>query len=404
MKPLDLMSPVLRRDPYPVYTELRRSQPIAPVTHPLTGEMWMLTRYADVLAALKDPRFSTDSSKVGRGMKVMESWWMPRSFKRVQRNMLSVDEPDHRRLRDLVHQAFTPRMIEGLNARIGQITSALLDDMARQPAADLVRDFALPLPVTVIAEMMGVPQAMGSHFHRWSGAMLDAGSSGWLGVIFKLPQILRLMGFLEKLAQLRRTAPADDLTTALVQARQGDDRLTEDEMISVMFLLLVAGHETTVALLGAGMLALFENPAQLALLKAQPDLIDSAIEELLRYTTPVMTGAARFLLEDVTLHGQRLPRGSTIALNLAAANRDETVFDNPDTLDITRSPNRHLGFGMGIHYCLGAPLARLEARIGLLTLLARFPGIRPARPDAPPDWRPSIAARGLRALPVHLGA
>ncbi|MDX2139237.1 MAG: cytochrome P450 [Chloroflexota bacterium] len=402
MQPLDLFSPAMRSDPYPIYADLRRNQPLARVTHPLAGQMWMLSRYDDVLAALKDPRLSTEGGKVGKGIKVMESWWIPKTFKRVQRNMLSLDDPDHCRIRDLVHQAFTPRMLEGLTARIQHITDALLDTMARQPAPDLVRDFALPLPVTVIADMMGVPQHRRSNFHRWSAAMLDAGSGGALGALLKLPDILRLMGFLEQLAQLRRDEPADDLTTALVRARQGDDRLSEDELISMLFLLLVAGHETTVGLLGGGMQALFEHPDQLTLLKTQPELIDSAIEELLRYTTPVMTGAGRYVLEDMTLHGQQLPRGSLIALNMASANRDESVFADGDRLDIRRSPNRHLGFGMGIHYCLGAPLARLEAKIGLPALLTRFPNIRPANPSAPLDWRPSIAARGLRSLPVVL--
>jgi cytochrome P450 PksS len=399
----DVLAPQMRSNPFPIYADFRRDQPLAQVTHPLVGRAWLLTRYDDVSAVLKDTRFSNEPDKVGRGFKIVDAWWMPHSFKQTQRNMLLMDDPDHRRVRDLVHLAFTPRMIEGMAGRIEVITGELLEKMAKQRQPDLVRDFALPLPVTVISEIMGVPPHLRERFQRWSNSTLDVSRPPMkLHMMLQVPTIMRLMNFFNDLAELRRREPGDDLVSALVSVEQDGQRLSQDELIGMIFLLLVAGHETTVSLLSGGMLALFEHPDQLARLRAEPTLIDSAIEELLRYTTPVDIGTARFALEAVEMHGQVIAPRSVCLLALGAANRDESVFPDPDRLDLARTPNRHLGFGMGLHYCLGAPLARLEAHIALPALLARFPNLR-RDPAQPIEWRPSIAVRGLKRLAVLPG-
>ena len=221
-------------------------------------------------------------------------------------------------------------------------------------------------------------------------------------MLVKMGNMLQMYRFFKGLIKLRRKNPGDDLVSALVQAEQDGDRLNEDEMIAMIFILLLAGHETTVNLIGNGVLALLENPDQLRMLQQQPELMDSAVEELLRYTNPVEQPAPRYTLEEVELSGQKIPKGSRILLGIASANRDETVFENADKLDITRQPNKHLAFGLGIHYCLGAPLARMEGKIALQKLLARYPNMQLGVTPEAVEWRTSMAVRGLKTLPVRL--
>jgi cytochrome P450 PksS len=274
--------------------------------------------------------------------------------------------------------------------------------MARKRRVDLIADFALPLPLTVISDMMGVPARDRLNFHRWTASFLETPSNGLASMLAQLPNGIRLLRFFEGLIRARREQPQDDLVSALVAAEEAGDRLSQDELLSMIFLLLLAGHETTVNLIGNGTLALLQNPDQRQRLYANPDLIDRAVEELLRYTNPVEHGTTRFALEAVTLGGVTIPKGSRVVALLSSANRDETVFEHADQLDLGRHPNRHVAFGLGVHYCLGAPLARLEGKIAIQALVQRFPNMRLAVPPERIRWRHAMAVRGVKALPVQL--
>jgi cytochrome P450 PksS len=393
-------SPEARANPIPVYAKLRELGPVLRSTA-LYGDGFVLPRYEEVVSVLKDPRFANDRRNVPGGTS-LDRWWMPAILRMLVSSMVLKDPPDHRRLRNLVQKAFTPLMVDKMNGRVEQITEELLDAAARKPVVDLMEEFALPLPLTVISEMLGVPHADRISFRKLIAKVLDPAAMSPLAFIRNYPNMLQLNRFLRKLVKLRREQPGEDLVTALVQAEEGGDRLGEDELISMVFLLLFAGHETTVNLIGNGVLALVQNPGQLQKLREQPDLIDSAIEEMLRFTNPVGQVAPRFAKEDVEIAGVRIPQGSAITLLIASANLDEKAFPNADTLDITRGPNRHVSFGYGIHYCLGAPLARLEARVAIPALLRRFPRLDLAVPAEKLRWRPNMGLRGLEALPLSV--
>jgi len=393
-------TPEARANPSPIYAKLRKLGPVLQ-SNDLFGEGFVLSRYEEVVSVLKDPRFANDRQNVPGGTS-MDRWWMPAIMRMLVSSMVLKDPPDHRRLRNLVQKAFTPGMVENMNGRLERITEELLDAAARKPVVELMGEFALPLPLTVISEMLGVPEAERVSFRKLISKILDPLAISPAGFILNYPNMLRLNRFLRKLVKLRREQPGNDLVTALVQAEEGGDRLSEDELISMVFLLLFAGHETTVNLIGNGVLALVRHPEQLQKLREQPDLIDSAIEEMLRFTNPVGQVAPRFAKEEVELAGVRIPQGSAITLLIASANLDEAAFPNADTLDITRSPNRHVSFGYGIHYCLGAPLARLEARVAIPALLRRFPRLELAVPAEKLRWRPNMGLRGLEALPLSV--
>ena len=399
----DTTSNQFRRDPYPTYAALRKSEPISLIkeTSMGLGEALLVTRYEDVVAILKDNRFSSDMRKVGDTSR--SRWWMPQALKTFQESMILVDDPDHRRLRDLVHKAFTPRRLQEMNSVIENVTDEMLEKLAQKGTVDLIEDFALPIPLTVISDMMGVPHKDRAKFHHWMGTFLEISGGSNLQKIGKAKNIIQLYMFFKRLINLRRKNPQDDLVTALVQAEQNGDRLNEAELVAMIFILLLAGHETTVNLIGNGTLALLQNPDQLQKLRQNPDLIDSAIEELLRFTNPVEQIAPRYNLEEVEFNGRTIPKGSRILLGVASANRDEAAFPNADQLDITRSPNKHVAFGLGIHYCLGAPLARMEGKIALQRLINRFPNLQLAvAPDAV-QWRATMGVRGLKNLPIRVG-
>jgi cytochrome P450 PksS len=399
---VDLSSPALRADPYSTYARLRADAPVTPGRAPIFGRVWLVTRYDDVLEGLKHPALSSDLRKRGQRPSRLVRW-MPAIFNTLQDTMVTTDDPDHRRLRDLVHLAFSPRRVEAMNRRITELARELLDRAAPLQRIDLIADFALPLPLTIISEMLGVPDDERGTFHRWSSRFLEIGAGGSpLRMLLQLPNGVRLMRFFERLVARRRADPRDDLITALVQAETGGDRLSQKEVLSMIFLLLLAGHETTVNLIANGVLALLQHPGELHRLREHPELIDSAVEELLRYGNPVEHGNVRVALENVTLGGHRIPCGAVVVLLLASANRDEQVFSAPDRLDVGREPNKHLGFGFGVHYCLGAQLARVEGRIAIAELVRRFPNLRLAVPEASLRWRSTVAVRGLEALPVCL--
>ena len=402
MMHVDLRDSAIQADPYPTFARLRKTAPVTRIRLPFVGQGWLVTRYDDVRTVLTDPRLANDQRNAADSRRRAIEILIPDVFRLLQDSMVMSDEPRHRRLRAIVHQAFTPRMVEQMEQRITQIVDDLLERAARKPSVDLMAELALPLPITVISEMMGVAERDRLRFHRWTSKFLEAPSGGPLAMVLQLPNGYRMRSFFERLIAERRADPQADLVTALVEAEAGGDRLSQDELLGMIFLLLLAGHETTVNLIGNGVLALLDHPNQLALLRANPELIDSAVEELLRFTNPVQQPTFRYAREDFELGGQLIRRGDVLLPMLASANRDETVFANPDVLDITRSPNRHLAFGLGVHYCLGAPLARIEARIALGAVVQRYPNLRLATTPAELKWRGGPALRGLRSLPVQL--
>ncbi len=322
-------------------------------------------------------------------------------FRPLTRNMLDLDPPDHTRLRGLVQKAFTPHLVERMRGRAESLTGELLDAALRRRRADLIRDYALPLPTTIIAEMLGVPAEDRHRFHRWSKVIVASNPSG-PGTLKAIPSVFLFLRYIRRLVRTRRADPRDDLLSALARAEEAGDRLHEDELLAMIFLLLVAGHETTVNLIGNGMLALMRESDQMAKLGSDLSLIKTAVEELLRYESPLATATERFAREDIAIAGVRIPRGELVYAVLASANRDPKQFPDPDTLDVAREPNKHLAFGFGIHYCLGAPLARLEGEVAISTLLRRAPALRLAVPRGQLRWRRGLVLRGLESLPVVL--
>ena len=397
--PLNLVSPEFKADPFPFYARLRAEQPVSRVPinlAPGLREAWLVTRYDDVVALLKDPRFAKNREHATKKP------WLPEFVKPLERNMLDLDEPDHGRLRTLVHKAFTPVMVEKLQPRIQQIADQLLDAAERknrgQRTVDLVRDFALPLPLTVIVELLGIPHEDRDRFHRWSKAALRPPTM--LNTLRAMPSIWAWMRYLQRLFRELRAMPREGLMTALVQVEEAGDHLSEEELLAMAVLLIVAGHETTVNLIASGTLALLEHPAQMEQLRANPALIGAAVEELLRFCNPLETATMRFTVEDVTVAGTLIPRGALVLAVLASANRDEGQFDRPDDLNLARQNNRHVAFGLGAHFCLGAPLARLEGQIAINALLRRMPQLHLAVPVKALRWRATPVLRGLEALPV----
>lgn len=380
------------RDPHPLYQQLRQQSPVCRVELPDGAPAWLVTRYADVRALLADPRLSLDKDN-GNG-----SWKGFSLPPALDANLLNMDPPNHTRIRRLVSQAFTPRRVEGLRPRIHQIADALLDAVAGQSDGDLVRDYAGPLPVAVISDLLGVPPADRQDFRSWTDTMTAppahdrAAAARAVGTIH---------AYLRSLLAAKRADPGDDLLSAMIAARDDGDRLTEDELSSLAFLLLFAGYENTVHAIGTGLLTLLREPELLAGVRTDPARLAPAIEELLRYEPPAPAVLRRFPVEDITIAGVPVPRGDTVLLMVAAANRDPAEFPAPDDVVPGRSGN-HLTFGHGIHYCLAAPLARVELEVALGSVVRRFPGLRLAVPADEVRWRPSFRTRGLVALPVLL--
>jgi pimeloyl-[acyl-carrier protein] synthase len=387
------MAPEFVVDPYPTYHRLRAEDP---VHHSPLG-FWVLTRYADVIAMLRDPRLIKEpiaAFVAARfGMAVPPGLGL---------SMLDRDPPDHTRLRGLVSKAFTPKALESLRPHIQGIVDGLLAKVEGRGEMDLIEEFAYPLPVRVICEMLGVPVADHERFKQWG---LDIARG--LDAIMLPPDSevaqrsmagrRALAAYFRELIAERRAAPREDMLSALIAAEEAGDKLNEDELMATCLLLLVAGHETTVNLIGNGSLALLRHPAELRKLRDNPGLITSAVEELLRFDGPVQR-TARIPSEDITIGDHTIPKGEMVMPFLGAADRDPAQFPDPDCLDITRGDNRHIAFGMGIHFCLGAPLARMEGQIAINTMLQRFPKLALAIDK--PEYRQSLTLRGLQALPV----
>ena len=399
----DIVSPAFKADPLPVCAHLRADQPVVQVSVPgVTGEAYLLTRYEDAIAVLRDERFAKDV-RSARDPGDLRRPWMPRALQPLSHTMLDSDGAEHRRLRNLVRDTFAPRYVAELEPRVQQVTDELLERMAAAEKADLVADYALLLPLTLISEILGVAERDRLRFRRWFSSLVAAGSSGRtsLRLIFALPDILAMMRFLRRLVAERRERPRDDLVSRLAGAGQDGDRLSENDLLAMVALLLIAGYETTVNLIATGTLLLLTHPDQLARLRQDPGLVGTAVEELLRLGSPVDVATERYARADVEVAGVTIPRGSLVLVGIVAANTDGARFERPERLDVAREDNHHVAFGHGPHYCLGAPLARLEGRIAIGSLIRRFPDLRLAVPPDQLRWRPSVSLRGLVSLPVR---
>jgi cytochrome P450 len=398
---VDLFDPTFKANPYPTYAELRSEAPVYRAELPDGRGVWLVTRYDDVVAVLKDERFAKDWRSAMTPEQLAQIPPIPEVMKPLSENMLDKDPPDHERLRRLVSKAFTPRLIERMRPRVQDIADTLLDAVEDNGGMDLIDDYAFPLPITVIAELLGVPVEDRNRFREWSNAAVSGDTTQEYVEKILLPHMQAFIDYLRALFEEKRENPKDDLISALVLAEEAGDKLSEDELLAMVFLLLVAGHETTVNLIGNGTLALLQNPDQLQKLKDDPSLIKPAIEELLRYDGPVETSTERFAREDVAIGDTVIPKGEMVMVVIAAADHDPERFPEPNTLDIARADNKHLAFGKGIHHCLGAPLARMEGQIALGTLLRRMPDLRLKGSPESLTWRPGMVLRGLKGLPVE---
>jgi cytochrome P450 len=385
--------PEFHADPYPFYRRLREEDPV----HQSPLGIWVLTRYDDAVMALRDPRFGREGIA-----DLMEARLGVPARPANTRDMLFRDPPDHTRLRALVSRAFTPRVVEAMRPHIQEIVDGLLDRVEGARGMDVIEDLAYPLPVTVICEMLGVPTADQDVFKQWSAdiarsldaAILPAGSE----VITRGQEAGdALREYFRSLIAVRRKSPQPDLLSALIAAEEQGDKLSEPELVATCVLLLIAGHETTVNLIGNGLFALLRHPAELRALADDPALIHTGVEELLRFDGPVQR-TGRMTMADVEIGGRQIPKGSIVAAVIGAANRDPAHFPDPDRLDVARQENRHIAFGFGIHFCLGAPLARIEGQVAIGTLLRRMPALKLVSDT--PAWRETSVLRGLKTLPV----
>ncbi len=387
----NLARPRFKADPYPLYARLRAEAPVCR-TRFLGRPAWLITRYDDVFNLLKDQRAVKDLPQV--------THWIHLAGGAITHHMLNKDDVDHTRLRRLVHQAFNPSLIEQWRERIQHACDELLNKLEGAGSFDLMREYALPLPLTIMGELLGIPLEDRARFHARSRSSLSP--STILDVLRAVPDQRLLTGQIRNLIKSRRDKPGNDLLTSLIQAKESGDKLSEQELVAAIFFLLIAGYETTVNLIGVGALVLMQNRPERKRFEQDPATTESAIEELLRFTSPLDVATQRFASEDMIINSVRISRGDALFAVLGSANRDETQFPAPDTLDLTRAPNKHLAFGHGVHFCLGAPLARLDGQIALKALFRRFPGLRLAGPPESIRWRKSLIVRGLDSLPVSI--
>ena len=412
----DLLTDGLLTHPYAVYDRLRDTAPVHRVTGPDGSPAWLVTRYDDVREALANPLLSLDKRHALPGG--YKGFALPPA---LDANLLNMDPPDHTRIRRLVGRAFTTRRVEQLRAPIRRTADRLLDALGTNGgphgSTDLIAAYAAPLPITVICDLLGVPDGHRRDFRAWTDVLVAPDPAR--------PQaakeaVVAMLGFFTQLLADKRKEPADDLLSDLIAVRDesgsagsdhagsdrmgsdrmGSDRLTEDELMSLAFLILFAGYENTVQLIGTAVLALLQHPDQLAALRADPTRLPAAVEEFVRYDGPALLAIRRFPREDVTIGDVTVPAGETVLLSLAAANRDPRRFPDADRFDLGRDAGGHLALGHGIHYCLGAPLARLETEIALAALLERLPDLQLDGDPGDLRWRPSLRARGLLTLPV----
>lgn len=404
--PPDLGSKAFANNKYEYYKWMRAEAPVAHCKY-IASKAYVVSRYEDCVALLKDPRVVRDNRKIDISSPFLPSFIpLPKSTDLILHSMIGSDEPDHKRLRSLVHQAFTRKSMSELSGRIDLLTNNLLDKTEAKSKAegsvDLKDVYALPIPVTVIQEMVGVSDEDMPRFYRGVEAVIK-GFSGVRIILTMLWDVPHLADFVRELIERKRENPGNDMLTGLIQAEEEGQKLSEDEIVSMVFLIITAGYQTTVHLITNGVLTLLRHPDQLAKLRANPDLIESAIEEILRFDSPVYTTEPAYASEDMVLQGVNISRGSVVTACIGAANRDPDVFENPEVFDIERSPNKHLGFGSGIHACLGAPLARMEAKIALANLIKRNPNLRLAIAPSELECETTPGIHSYKRLPVVLG-
>jgi cytochrome P450 len=388
---VELFDGTFWRDPYPAWATVRADEPVRTAQRS-DGTVWVVSRYADVRAALADQRLSKDWRYV---LPPGERAEAPAAHVPM---MLMTDPPEHTRLRKLVSRTFTVRRMEELRPRVAEIATGLLDALPASGCVDIMAEYAFPLPVFVICELLGVPTEDRHDFAAWSNTMTDdATEDEWIEAS------TQLQAYLGRLIDHKRAHPDEALLSGLVEVAEDGDRLSEPELVGMALLLLVAGHETTVNLLGNGILALLTHPEQLALLRKRPDLVPAAVEEFLRWDSPIHSAPVRFAAEDVEYSGVTIPAGSVVALSLAAANRDPGRFPDADELCVDRDAGGHVAFGHGLHHCLGAQLARIEGQEAIRLLLERRPRLSLAIDPQELVYRRSALIRGLRELPVDLG-
>jgi cytochrome P450 len=399
-----LDSPEFLANPYPIFDQLRSSDPIFWSEE---NSYWILTRYADIASLIQNEHLSSNriAAHASRMPNEAREYFRP-FFTAVSSWMLMIDPPDHTRLRGLVSKAFTPRVVENLRGLIQDLVNNMLAAAKGQGRMDIIADLANPLPATVIAELLGLPGTDHQQFKTWSDDISVALSGIDSGVTRDELQARYLLAqksfldlsdyFRERVVEVRRQ-PQDNLLSALAQAEEQGDRLTEDELFANCVLLMIAGHETTTNLIGNGILALLQNPSQREHLTSNPELIVSAVEELLRYDSPVQK-MGRIALADIHIAGKQIKQGQLVCFSFAAGNRDPEQFESPEQLDITRKPNRHLAFGHGLHYCVGAALARLEGQITISSVLRSLPALRLANENL--EWYRNFTLRGLKSLPI----
>ncbi|MEU1373752.1 cytochrome P450 [Streptomyces triculaminicus] len=393
MQPIDVTA--LIEDPHGTYARLREAGPVHRVTGPDGRPAWLVTRYDDVRSALADPRLSLDRRHALPGN--YSGFSLPPA---LDANLLNMDPPDHTRVRGLVVKAFTPGRVDRLRVPVRQVADELLDavEAGDERRTDLLESYAGPLPIIVICDLLGVPPQARQDFRAWTDALITPDRAR--------PHLMKeavagLMRYFTGLIRAKRAEPGDDLLSDLIAVRDGEDALSEDELTSLAFLILFAGYENTVHLIANAVLALLDHPRLLSELRANPDGLGAAVEELGRWDGPSPLAIRRFPLEDMEIGGVRVPAGETVLLSIASANRDPRHFPDPDRLDLRRERSGHLALGHGIHYCLGAPLARMETETALAALLERFKNLELDVPRDALRWRPAIRARGLISLPVR---
>jgi cytochrome P450 len=404
-EPAHPTSDAFTQNAHRAFAEMRAMPGLYSHGTPSGRTVYYVTRCDEAMLALKDPRLKMSFRNALTPEEIAATPPAPPFFELLLRNVLNQDPPDHGRMRAIVSKAFTPRRIQALRPRIQVVADELIDAMQVNEEADLIDAFAFPLPIIVICEMLGVPVDDRDLFRAWSAVLLQASdldlNADKLGLIAKA--VLEFEAYARALIEARRASPGEDLVTALIRVEADGDRLDEIELLSMLLLLIVAGHETTVNLIGNGMLALLQHPDALTALQEDASRIPDAIEEMLRYDGPVETSSRRWVSEDMELGGEQLRRGDIVLVSVLAANRDPAKFPDAESFDIQRSGARHVAFGHGIHYCLGAPLARLEGQIAVATLLRRLPDLRLAEPADTLRWRPGNLLHGLERLPVAWG-
>ncbi|SFJ64827.1 cytochrome P450 family protein [Thermoflavimicrobium dichotomicum] len=399
MQPVNPFSPDFKEHAYEIYQELREKDPVHQITMPNGNIAWIISRYHDAVSLLKDKRLQKNPRTVFSAEQYQQAFPFPEMRLFIE-HMLNSDPPDHTRLRSLVQKAFTPRIIENLRPRIQEIADQLLESVEAQGHMDIIQDYAFPLPIILISELLGIPTEDRNQFRQWSNAVIYAfNQPERLKQV--LPEIRAFHAYLQTFITKRRQNPQDDLTSELIRAETENEKLSEKELYSMLFLLIIAGHETTVNLIGNSVFSLLQHPDQCEKLKKEPAFISLAVEEFLRYMSPVEFATNRWAIEDIQLHGKTIKKQDLVLISIASANRDPAKFTHPEKLDITREKNEHIAFGHGIHFCLGAPLARLEGQIAIQTLLQRIPAFELAVTRQELKWQSTFLMRGLQHLPIR---